>query len=112
MDESIVLLDWYMPREELKDRVQWLSQPLYMNSKFFDRYIEIKVPSTLDLAKNGRDVDYVGEILEDGRTLFARGGIDSDSNVLIEFATVQPEQVQYVQDTTSPYECEFVTDKP
>ena len=50
IDDYINLLDYYLPKEELKDNIHWLPQPLYMNSKFYDRYVEISVPSAFDIA--------------------------------------------------------------
>ena len=37
-------------KEELKDNIHWLESPMYLNSKFYDRYIEIKFPSVLDIS--------------------------------------------------------------
>jgi len=45
IDDYIYLLNWYISKEELKDNIHWLESPLYLNSKFYDRYIEIKLPS-------------------------------------------------------------------
>lgn len=45
INDYIYLLNWYMPKEELKDHIHWMENPLYLNSKFYDRYIEIKLPS-------------------------------------------------------------------
>jgi len=45
IDDYVYLLNWYMPKEELKDNIHWLESPLYLNSKFYDRYIEITLPS-------------------------------------------------------------------
>ena len=46
-------------KEELKDNINWLESPLYLNSKFYDRYIEIKLPSAQDIAINKRNIDYI-----------------------------------------------------
>jgi len=88
VDDYIYLLNWYMPKEELKNNIQWLSTPLYLNSKFYDRYIEIKLPSAQDIAVNHRNIDYIYRYVDDENTYYLRGTIDKFSNLIIEFATV------------------------
>ena len=105
IDDYIYLLNWYMPKEELKDNIKWLENPLYLNSKFYDRYIEIKLPSAQDIAINQKDIDYVYEQTdEDNNKLYLRGTIDRYSNVIIEFATVQPDNItlEDIHDSNGP----------
>jgi hypothetical protein len=60
LNKKLYLLNYYMPKEYMKNSykytdyngdevtdnvVKMLPTPLYMNSKFYDRYIEIKVPA-------------------------------------------------------------------
>ena len=95
INDYMYLLNWYMPKEELKDNIKWLENPLYLNSKFYDRYIEIRLPSAQDIAINKRDVDYIYEDEdEDGNKLYLRGTIDRYSNIIIEFATVQQDNIE------------------
>lgn len=98
----IYLLDWYMPKEEMKDRIQWLAQPLYFSSAFYDRYIEIEFPSPYDLGKSShpfedpasqsrpqRNIDYAyfdDETME----IPMRGIVNSYADFFIEFNTVSP----------------------
>lgn len=93
VDDYIYLLNWYMPKEELKNNIQWLSTPLYLNSKFYDRYIEIKLPSAQDIAVNHRNIDYIYRYVDDENTYYLRGTIDKFSNLIIEFATVQQSNI-------------------
>jgi hypothetical protein len=51
LSDYITLLDWYMPKEELKDKQEWLKSPLYLNSRFYDRKITITFPSPIDAAR-------------------------------------------------------------
>jgi hypothetical protein len=105
INDYLTLLDWYMPKELLKTKIHWLSNPLYMNSCFYDRYIEIKFPAPLDCALNNRNIDYVYEYHdENGETIFMRGNIDKNADILIEFATVQPDYVTLVDKDSNFYE--------
>jgi len=91
INDDLCLLDWYLPKEELKDNIHWLQNPLYISSKFYDRYIEIKFPSAYDAGINGqyRNIDYVYEyVTEDGNTIYMRGSLDQYAGVYIDFATV------------------------
>lgn len=113
IEDTLTLLDWFMPKEELKNKIHWLKNPLYMNSCFYDRYIEIKFPSPLDCALNNRDIYYVYENIDDnGNTQLMYGNIEKSSNIIIEFATVQPENLNIVLDSTSTYESNFTLDVP
>ena len=111
IDKDLYLLNWYMPKEELKDHIHWLENPLYLNSKFYDRYIEIKLPSSYDIANNQRDIDYVYEYEdEDEETYYLRGIPDKSSNVIIEFATVQQENIKLEDKTNSLGPSTFILD--
>ena len=90
IDDYIYLLNWYISKEELKDNIHWLESPLYLNSKFYDRYIEIKLPSAQDIAINNRNIDYIYKYINDNNeTYYLRGKVDRFSNIIIEFATAQ-----------------------
>lgn len=111
INDYIYLLDWYMPKEELKDRINWLHNPLYLNGKFYDRYIEIKLPSAQDIAINHRNIDYVyEEVDEEENVHYLRGTIDRYSNLIVEFATVQPDNIELVDDHNSNGPSTFITD--
>ena len=49
--EEIQLLDLYFPKELLQNAVKWHSSPIYQNGAFYDRYIEIDVPSAQYIAE-------------------------------------------------------------
>lgn len=111
IDDYLYFLDWFMPKESLKDKIQWLKNPLYLNSKFYDRYIEIKFPSPLDAALNNRGIDYVYEYInEEGKSIFMRGNVDKNTTYIIDFSTVQPQSIDYVNESNNLYECRFVVD--
>ena len=96
INDYLYLLNWYMPKEELKNHIHWLENPLYLNSKFYDRYIEIQLPSAQDIAINKRNIDFVYEETEDtDETLYLRGTIDKFSNIILEFATVSNDNIKY-----------------
>lgn len=107
IDDYLYLLNWYMPKEELKNNIHWLDSPLYLNSKFYDRYIEIKLPSAQDIAINNRNIDYV-YIDEENRIL--RGTVDQYSNLIIEFATVQQDNIKLADETNSSGASSFILD--
>jgi len=104
IDAELILLDWYLPKEELKDNIHWMKSPLYLNSKFYDRYIEISLPSAYDAAINGqyRKIDYIYPYTDDnGDTIYMRGNIDQYAGIYIDFATIQPDNVDVVSDVTN-----------
>ena len=111
IDDYIYLLNWYMPKEELKDHIHWLENPLYLNSKFYDRYIEIKLPSAQDIAINKRNIDYVYRYVdEDDEVYYLRGTIDKYSNIIVEFATVQQDNITLEDKSNSLGPSEFILD--
>ena len=111
VDDYVYLLNWYMPKEELKDHIHWLENPLYLNSKFYDRYIEIKLPSAQDIAINKRNIDYVYRYVdEDNEVYYLRGNIDRYSNIIVEFATVQQDNITLEDKSNSLGPSEFILD--
>lgn len=111
INDYLYLLNWYMPKEELKNKIHWLDNPLYMNSKFYDRYIEIEFPSAQDIAINNRNIDYVHEYTdEDGIDHIMRGTIDKFSNIIVEFATVQQDNITYTDEFNSTSPSSFILD--
>ena len=115
INDYITLLDWYMPKEDLKNKIKWLAQPLYLNSCFYDRYIEVSFPSPLDIALNNRNIDYVYNYTnEEGNLVYLRGTIDRSADTIIEFATVQPEFATLLPNDTSiiNYESKIILDAP
>lgn len=52
---STTLANIVILKENLKNNIQWLSNPMYMNSRFYDRYIEIDIPGIYALAKGFTD---------------------------------------------------------
>lgn len=122
IDDTLTMLDWYMPKDELKDNIHWLQNPLYLNSKFYDRYIEIPLIAPLDAAlhnpysntdsSNNRDIDYLYEYTdESGTTYYFRGYPSQYNSVFVEFATVQSDNVTLETDTING-ESTFTLDVP
>lgn len=113
VNDYITLFEWYMPKEQLKDKIKWLSNPLYLNSCFYDRYIDLKVISPLDIALNNRNVDYVYEYTNpDGGSVYMRGTVDQYADVFVEFQTSQSEHTTAFIDTVSLYESNIIFDAP
>lgn len=110
INEYLYLLNWYKPKEELKDCIKWLDNPLYLNSKFYDRYIEISLPSAQDIAINRRNIDYLYEYEEDNEKRYLRGTIDKFSNIIIEFATVSNDNIKYDDVNNSLGPSSFILD--
>ena len=110
INEYLYLLNWYKPKEELKDCIKWLDNPLYLNSKFYDRYIEITLPSAQDIAINRRNIDYLYEYEEDNEKRYLRGTIDKFSNIIIEFATVSNDNIKYDDVNNSLGPSSFILD--
>lgn len=50
--EDMILMDLYFPKELLQKSVKWHSSPIYQNGAFYDRYIEIDVPSAFYISLN------------------------------------------------------------
>lgn len=47
--EDVTLCDFFFYKDRLSTSIQWLTNPFYMSGKFYDRYIELEVPSTYSL---------------------------------------------------------------
>lgn len=125
LSDYITLLDWYMPKEELKDKQEWLKSPLYLNSRFYDRKITITFPSPIDAAsiidnnETPEGVDDSGikyhyyQPSEDGsRQIEYIGKINVDADILIDFSTVKPENVEYIHNAQYDYASKFILDAP
>ena len=50
--DDLILLDLYFPKELLQKAVKWHSSAIYQNGAFYDRYIEIDVPSAFYISLN------------------------------------------------------------
>ncbi len=121
IDDTLTMLDWYMPKDELKDNIHWLANPLYLNSKFYDRYIEIPLIAPLDAALHNpyasktldKDIDYLYEYTDTttGEVYYFRGYPNQYDSVYVEFATVLPDNVSLATDTASG-ESSFTLDVP
>lgn len=138
VNSKLYLLNWYLPKEMMKDNdsdgnpyIHWLASPLYMNSRFFDRYIEIKVPAPRSLYINEslykdsiddlqKYKDYIKNIGVDyvyshekpnGDILYYHGVPEKNSMINIEVATVSNDYLDFLDNETSNYyECTFNTD--
>lgn len=107
IQDNITLLDWYIPKQETNKSLQMLYTPLYYNSKFYDRYIEIPVLSPYDLALNAinRNIDYVytenyKNLDDENETAVYRGYIDVNSPAQITISTVSTDYQEYIDKVT------------
>ncbi len=73
----VTLLDFIFFKDRLKDMIEWIPNPIYMNSRFYDRYIQIKVPSIYALARLGSN----------------QLNISRNLDLYIEFSTIQSDFV-------------------
>lgn len=94
-------------KETLKNNVHWLANPIYMNSKFYDRYVEIDIPSVYALAKGYEDLNnknsyfYNGESTVDNElaTFLRTLAIKSTSVVTLKFSNVLDEEISQVENS-------------
>lgn len=157
VDKKFYFLDWFMPKEYLKNTyrqadnngnfsgeavVRMLPTPLYMNSKFYDRYIEVRFPapmqfsftreSFLNAVTDIEDPEHITDLElfrefqrmrqicytyteedKDGNISYYRGDINAASGLTIEFSTVSPDYLEYTETTgRNPYEAVFSLDAP
>jgi hypothetical protein len=83
-----------MPKELIKDNVKWLDAPLYLNSKFYDRYIDVSFPSPIDAGYNARTIDYV--YVDEKTSEVYRGSVDPSATVYVEFSSISPDFMDLV----------------
>lgn len=50
--DNLILLDLYFPKELLQNAIKWHKSAIYQNGVFYDRYIEIDVPSAFFISLN------------------------------------------------------------
>lgn len=140
VNSKLYLLNWYLPKEMLKDTdihgksyINWIPSPLYMNSRFYDRYIEIKVPAGRSLCLKDTlypdaatelekykehikqlGVDYVYSTeVSGGEILYYHGFPENNSLINIEVSTVSNDYIEFIDnDSTNYYESTFNVDAP
>lgn len=110
IDDYLTFLDYIMPKELIKDNVKWLDAPLYLNSKFYDRYIEVSFPSPIDAGYNARTIDYV--YVDEKTSEVYRGSVDPSATVYVEFSSISPDFMDLVQIDSMTYESTFTLDTP
>lgn len=88
-NEYVTLLNEVFFKDRLQQKVNWLPNPLYMNSKFYDRYIEIKVPDAYYFG-------YPNNKTSVNQELFDILNIDYSGNLILEFATISSDNVQSI----------------
>lgn len=118
-ESYITLLDYYLDKEvfaggvktssDNRPVINYLSTPIYMNSKYYDRYITVEFPSPYAISKFNHIAQTPME--EDSFVIFLKDDdmlrtyeISENSQFIIEFSTVSDKNVQ--QDGT------FILDKP
>ena len=85
-NDYVTLLNYVFLKDRLQDKVTWMSNPLYMNSKFYDRYIEIKVPDAYYLGTNNNVTSSLSDLMS-----FLN--IDPTGNLIIEFSSISEENL-------------------
>jgi hypothetical protein len=58
-EKELILLDYFLPKESLNfdNLIKWHKTPIYQNGCFYDRYVEINVPSAYYLSLDGTNID-------------------------------------------------------
>lgn len=90
--EYVTLLNYIFFKDRLQDKITWLSNPLYMNSKFYDRYIEISVPDAYYLGTESNKTDSTKELIN-------ALNIDSNCDLYIEFSTISDGNIENIDQT-------------
>ena len=91
-EADLTVLDFYLDKETFANGgylIHRLATPIYMNSKFYDRYITIEFPSlyAIGLRDENEDNDAVFVTLEDGAETVYR--VNPNTTTLIDFSTIQ-----------------------
>ena len=91
-EAELTVLDFYLDKETFANGgylIHRLATPIYMNSKFYDRYITIEFPSlyAIGLRDENEDNDAVFVTLEDGAETVYR--VNPNTTTLIDFSTIQ-----------------------
>lgn len=156
VNKDFYFLNYFLPKEHLKNSftyidaqgnlavesvLKFLPSPLYMNSKFYDRYIEVSFPapqqfnfsreSFLNSLTDIEDPEHISdtELFEEylrlkqveytyseedpktGEVTYYRGAPNAASGITIEFSTVSPDYLEYIEKTgKNPYEAIFNVD--
>ena len=58
LEQWSTLLSFVFNKSEMRNVVKWLDQPFYMSSRFYDRYIDIYIPSAFYLASKLEQMSY------------------------------------------------------
>lgn len=98
---SATLANIIILKENLKNNIQWLANPMYMNSKFFDRYIEIDIPSVYALAKGYNDLKIPDSSLSEStdadlRNFLTTLNISSSTVLTLQFSNVLSEEIRQI----------------
>lgn len=109
-EDYVTLLDFYLDKEVfgtgiktesgMKTTVKFLSSPLYMNSKYYDRYVSVEFPSPYAISLFNHIYE-PGIHEEDSFVIFLSDDdmlrpyiINKDSDFIIEFSTVSENNTQ------------------
>lgn len=91
---QVCLLDFYLDSNDFSKAVRWMSTPVYMNSKFYDKYIEVEFPApyAVALADNSSLIsDHLFWEYDESQDAPVFWSLNQNSNISIEFATVSAE---------------------
>ena len=90
IDDYLTFLDYIMPKELIKDNVNF--------------------PSPIDAGYNARTIDYV--YVDEKTSEVYRGSVDPSATVYVEFSSISPDFMDLVQIDSMTYESTFTLDTP
>lgn len=96
-EKYVTLADFTIFKERLRDSVTWIKSPMYMNSRFYDRYIEISIPSVSNLASEYASIK--GVDIEPDNTIgyfISQLKVHQNCDIIIEFALIENDNVTTV----------------
>lgn len=122
--EYLTLVDYFLPKEMFTEQLHLMTHPIYMNSKYYDKYIEIKVLSPYAIALNSiLNIQDDSPLNDDGYFEFddatqTQGeelihyvyNVNKNSNVLVKIATVGETNITSPSVDSKNYASTFVLD--
>jgi len=95
-DYTIVLQNFVFHKGNMAESVQFNTNPFYMSSKFFDRYIEFQIPSAYYMALHKYDLSDIGAIYDD---VFNTLSIDNGALVVFDYTEITDDSFDAASDS-------------
>lgn len=125
-ERYVTLLNYVLFKERLSTSFQWTPNVTYMNSKCYDRYIEIKLPNVYSiiaerLALQSGDIEEYDLPPQSVQSLVSKLDISPDTDIYIEFSVVENENITKLESSAVYNEaldnhiggiCRFYTSEP